>query len=115
MRRIQKVENLIWKRIRELTFLLGFDIKSTDRLWGSLRKRQGEKLFLKQSVAFIAKEDQSFRNLTDWTVGLALDTQCPWDLNRFCQNKSRLIITRIDADILVLRSEWEDKAFPIGF
>jgi len=105
MRRIQKSENDM-ERIRELTFLLGFD-KINERSYGVLRKRQGE-LFLKQRGS--AKETRA-SELTDWNGWIALDTMAVD--HESIVNKARLI-SEIDADILVLQ-EVEDKASLLDF
>lgn len=105
MHRIQKNSNDI-DRIRELTFLLGFD-KTDHRPYGVLRKRQGE-LFLKPHGS--AHEPKASR-LTDWNGWVALQTVAvPFNATL---NKARLIADT-DADVLVLQ-EVEDRATLMDF
>jgi len=103
--RMQKSENEI-SRIRELTFLLGFE-KINIHPYGVLRKRQGE-LFLKQRG--FAQEMKASK-LTDWNGWIALHT-IAID-HKSILNKARLI-SEIDPDILILQ-EVEDKASLMEF
>tara|TARA_R110000868_G_scaffold44353_2_gene148285 strand:- start:596 stop:1708 length:1113 start_codon:yes stop_codon:yes gene_type:complete len=105
MNRIQKNANDM-DRIRELTFLLGFE-KTDHRPFGVLRKRQGE-LFLKPNGS--AHEAKASR-LTDWNGWVALQTVAvPYSSTL---NKARLIAAT-DADVLVLQ-EVEDRASLMDF
>lgn len=100
MPRLQKSENDM-ARIRELTFLLGFENIDVHP-YGVLRKRNGE-LFLKQRD--FAKESKASR-LTDWNGWVALQTVA---VNHNSTLHKARLIAEIDADILVLQ-EVEDKA-----
>ena len=105
MHRIQKNDNDI-DRIRELTFLLGFE-KTDHRPFGVLRKRQGQ-LYIKPNVS--ASEPKASR-LTDWNGWVALQSVAlPYNSTL---NKARLI-AEIDADVLVLQ-EVEDRASLLDF
>ncbi|MCM4168401.1 hypothetical protein KCTC52924_01973 [Arenibacter antarcticus] len=99
MPRIQKSENDM-ARIRELTFLLGFENIDTHP-YAVMRKRNGG-LFLKQRD--FANESKASR-LTDWNGWVALQTVAVD--HKSTLHKARLI-AEIDADILVLQ-EVEDK------
>ncbi len=103
--RIKKNDNDL-ARIRELTFLLGFDGVDSHP-YGVLRKRNGE-LFLK--LRDFAKESKASR-LTDWNGWVAIQTVA---LNHeSILNKARLI-AEVDADVLVLQ-EVEDRASLVEF
>ena len=105
MGRMQKNVNDM-DRIRELTFLLGFE-KTDHRPFGVLRKRQGE-LFLKPNGS--AHEAKASR-LTDWNGWVALQTVAvPYNSTI---NKARLIAAT-DADVLVLQ-EVEDRSSLMDF
>jgi len=93
-------------RIRELSFLLGFE-KINDHPYGSLRKRQGE-LYLKPgSFAREARATES----TDYTGWIPLTTRGIHQNS--IRNKAKLI-GDINADILILQ-EVEDRASLLDF
>lgn len=105
LHRLHKSENDM-ARIRELSFLLGFD-KTDHRPYGVLRKRQG-KLFLKQEG--FANEPQA-THLTDYNGWVAL--QSMGITHTATENKARLI-AETDADVLILQ-EVEDRASLVNF
>tara|TARA_R110002049_G_scaffold69023_2_gene178853 strand:+ start:15143 stop:16255 length:1113 start_codon:yes stop_codon:yes gene_type:complete len=105
MSRIKKNVNDI-DRIRELTFLLGFE-KTDHRPFGVLKKRHGE-LFINPNVS--ANEPKASR-LTDWNGWVALqNVAVPYASTL---NKARLI-AETDADVLILQ-EVEDRAALMDF
>ncbi|RTE54130.1 endonuclease/exonuclease/phosphatase family protein [Arenibacter aquaticus] len=105
LHRLHKSENDI-ARIRELSFLLGFD-KIDHRPYGVLRKRQG-KLFLKQGG--FANEPRA-THLTNWNGWVALQSVAI--SHTATENKARLI-AETDADVLILQ-EVEDRASLMDF
>ena len=105
LHRLHKSENDM-ARIRELSFLLGFD-KTDHRPYGVLRKRQG-KLFLKQGG--FANEPQA-THLTDYNGWVALQSMAI--SHTATENKARLI-AESDADVLILQ-EVEDRASLVDF
>lgn len=105
LHRLHKSENDM-ARIRELSFLLGFD-KTDHRPYGVLRKRKG-KLFLKQGG--YANEPQATQ-LTDWNGWVALQSMAI--SHTATGNKARLI-SETDADVLILQ-EVEDRASLVDF
>ncbi len=105
LHRLHKSENDM-ARIRELSFLLGFD-KTDHRPYGVLRKRHG-KLFLKQGR--YANEPQA-THLTDYNGWVALQSAAI--SHKATENKARLI-AETDADVLILQ-EVEDRASLVNF
>ena len=105
MPRMQKSVNDM-ERIRELTFLLGFE-NIDNHPYGVLRKRQGE-LFLKQRG--FTNENRASQ-LTDWNGWIALHSVAID--HKAILNKARLV-AEIDPDILILQ-EVEDKASLMDF
>ncbi|MCK0135303.1 endonuclease/exonuclease/phosphatase family protein [Arenibacter sp. S6351L] len=105
MHRIQKNVNDM-DRIRELTFLLGFE-KTDPGPYGVLRKKQGE-LFLKPKGS---SNEPKASQLTDWNGWVALQTVAV--PHNAILNKARLI-AGTDADVLVLQ-EVEDRASLMDF
>lgn len=105
MGRIQKGPNDV-DRIRELTFLLGFE-KINDHPYGTLRKRQGE-LYLKPGS--FAREIRAAES-TDYTGWIPLTTRGIHQNS--IRNKAKLI-GDIDADVLILQ-EVEDRASLLDF
>ena len=105
LHRLHKSENDM-ARIRELSFLLGFD-RTDHRPYGVLRKRQG-KLFLKQGG--FANEPQA-THLTDYNGWVTLQSVAI--SQTATENKARLI-AETDADVLILQ-EVEDRASLVDF
>src|SRR5690606_11531514 len=100
MGRMHKSPNDV-DRIRELSFLLGFE-KINDHPYGSLRKRQGELYLRPGSFARETKASES----TDYTGWIPLTTRGMHQNS--IRNKAKLI-GDIDADVLILQ-EVEDRA-----